>query len=284
MGNPINHYHLTAKERDKLSFPAKWLKERKLLTGKILDFGCGFGSDVEFLKKEGFEIQGYDRYYKPDYPRERFDTILCIYVLNVLEQTSQWEVLMKISELLNPKGTAYLVVRRDITYQGYRTHKVHQKTTYQCNIELPLKSLFCNEFCEIYEFKRFTEIPKKTACIFCQPSANLQPITETAGVYAVYDEFPVSEGHALILPKVHFSSYFEMQEILQQELWVVANRVKRILVKKHQPDGFNVGINIGESAGQTIFHAHIHIIPRYKDDVEKPKGGVRNVIPGKGSY
>lgn len=280
----INHFHLTAKERDKLSFPAKWLMERKLLKGKILDFGCGFGSDVEFLKREGFDMVGYDKYYKPDYPKAKFDTILCIYVLNVLERTSQWEVLMRISELLSANGTAYLVVRRDLTYEGYRIHKVHQKTTYQCNVKLPLVSMFCNEFCEIYKFTRVTESHGSKVCIFCQPASNLLPISETAEIYAVYDGFPVSKGHALIIPKSHYSSYFEMPEILQQELWIVANRIKRILEKKHQPDGFNVGINIGESAGQTIFHAHVHIIPRYNGDVEKPKGGVRNVLSGKGEY
>ncbi|TNF41427.1 MAG: methyltransferase domain-containing protein, partial [Cytophagales bacterium] len=99
--------HLTAKERESLSFPARMVKEKGLLAGEILDFGCGFGKDVEILKSQGFRIEGYDKHYFPRFPEKRFDTILCFYVLNVLLPEEQALVLMEVSSLLKPSGKAY---------------------------------------------------------------------------------------------------------------------------------------------------------------------------------
>ena len=80
-----NQYsHLTAIEREYWSFPARYLWKNQLLQGKILDFGCGYGKDVEKLQQKGLDIQGYDPYYQPQYPQGTFDTIICGYVLNVL--------------------------------------------------------------------------------------------------------------------------------------------------------------------------------------------------------
>ena len=112
-----NNPHLTAKERTTLSFPTRWLMQNNLLKGEILDFGCGFGFDTDELQKAGFNIVGYDNYYRPEYPTKRFDTIICNYVLNVLEPKDQAQVLMKVSELLKPTGTAYFTVRRDLKYE-----------------------------------------------------------------------------------------------------------------------------------------------------------------------
>jgi SAM-dependent methyltransferase len=85
MKEPENKFsHLTAMERTYLSFPAKVLLDKNLLQGNVLDFGCGFGNDVKILQKQGFDITAYDPYYFPEYPKERFHTIICFYVLNVL--------------------------------------------------------------------------------------------------------------------------------------------------------------------------------------------------------
>ncbi len=90
----LNQYsHLTAKERDNPSLPVRILLEKKLLIGKVLDFGCGFGKDVEFLKSKNIDCQGFDPYYFPDEPNEKFDTILCFYVLNVLFPEEQNKVI-----------------------------------------------------------------------------------------------------------------------------------------------------------------------------------------------
>ena len=149
-----NQYsHLTAKKRDSLSFPARILLGRKLLVGQVLDFGCGFGTDVEILAKRGIKILGFDPHYFPEIPSEKFNTIMCLYVLNVLLPENQKNVVSEVSKLLLPDGKVYLAVRRDVRFEGFRMHKIHQKPTYQCNVELPYLSIFKNDFCEIYEFQ-----------------------------------------------------------------------------------------------------------------------------------
>ena len=281
----INHSHLTAKERTSLSFPSKWLLEKDLLKGEILDFGCGFGYDVEVLKRQNFVIQGYDSFYFKEFPLKKFDTIICQYVLNVLQPDEQPEILMSICELLKPNGKAYFTVRRDLKYEGFRIHKIHKKTTYQCNVKLPFKSIFKNEFCEIYEYKHYnTFIRENNSCPFCNPAFDTELVSETATAFAMYDKFPVNNGHCLIIPKRHIANYFELSIHEQRACWILVNRCKEIIQKRFNPEGFNIGINIGETAGQTIFHVHIHLIPRYKGDVENPLGGVRGVIPNKQRY
>lgn len=285
-----NNPHLTAKERTSVSFPTRWLKQNNLLKGEILDFGCGFGFDTDELQKEGFDIVGYDNYYRPEYPTKRFDTIICNYVLNVLEPKEQAEVLMEVSELLKPTGTAYFTVRRDLKSEGFRIHYVHKQPTYQCNVVLPYKSVFLNENCEIYEYKHFnrTNYKKKyelsCGCPFCKLNLKVELVCETATAVAFLDGYPVSKGHTLITPKHHVTNYFDLSDEEQQDLWYMVNHCKTILEKRFHPDGFNVGINVNEAAGQSVFHVHIHLIPRYKGDVENPKGGVRAVILERQSY
>jgi diadenosine tetraphosphate (Ap4A) HIT family hydrolase len=278
----LNQYnHLTAKERDSLSFPAKQLLQRKLLVGEVLDFGCGFGKDVELLKEKGINIVGYDKHYFPQYPTKKFDTIICFYVLNVLMLEEQAWVLMELSRLIKPGGNIYIAVRRDVTKEGFRTHKIHQKPTYQCNVILPFESIFLNEHCEIYNFRLFNQLSRNLNpdCLFCHPESSREIICESAMAYAIYDKFPVNKGHALIIPKRHVADYFDLSFKEQSACFFMVNFVKAIIQKQFNPDGFNVGINVGQSAGQTIFHVHIHLIPRYDGDVKEPRGGVRGVIP-----
>ncbi|MDP3643093.1 MAG: bifunctional class I SAM-dependent methyltransferase/HIT family protein [Bacteroidota bacterium] len=282
-----NQYsHLTAKERETLSFPAKLLLSKSLLIGDVLDFGCGFGKDVELLKSKGICIEGYDKHYFPNYPTKTFDTIICFYVLNVLMQEEQANVLMMISQLLKPTGKAYFAVRRDLLYEGFRTHKIHQKPTYQCNVKLGYKSIFENASCEIYVYKHYNQHNRaeNIDCPFCNPEPERKLILESATAYAMFDKFPVSKGHALIISKKHCPDYFELTFKEQSACWFMLNKVREIIKTEFNPDGFNVGININESAGQTIPHVHIHLVPRYRGDVKEPRGGIRGLIPDKRSY
>jgi SAM-dependent methyltransferase len=137
--------HLTAIERIYLSFPAQFLLRNNLLKGKVLDFGCGLGNDVKLLRKKGFDITGYDPYHFPGYPNDKFDTIICSYVLNVLFSEEQTNVLMEVSHLLKPGGKAFYAVRRDLKKEGFREHYVHKKPTYQCIAKLPFKSIHLDE-------------------------------------------------------------------------------------------------------------------------------------------
>ncbi len=281
----VNNPHMTAIERTSMSFPTRWLKQNNLLKGEILDFGCGFGFDTDELKTQRFDIVGYDKHYKPEYPEKRFDTIICNYVLNVLEPNEQAEVLMSVAELLKPTGKAYFAVRRDLKSEGFRTHYVHKQPTYQSNVILPYKSLFANDNCEIYEYQHYNQTPKIAMdCVFCNLSSETELISETATAVAFLDSFPVNPGHTLIVPKRHVADYFELSIHEQRALWLLLNRCKMLIQKRFNPNGFNVGINVGEAAGQSIFHVHIHLIPRYMGDVENPRGGVRVVIPIKQSY
>jgi diadenosine tetraphosphate (Ap4A) HIT family hydrolase len=101
---------------------------------------------------------------------------------------------------------------------------------------------------------------------------------------AILDNYPVSKGHTLLIPKRHCKSYFDLNFIELESVGVTIGVIKRLLDTKYKPDGYNIGINCGETAGQTVMHCHIHIIPRYNGDCENPRGGVRGVIPEKQHY
>jgi ATP adenylyltransferase len=285
MGTRNEFSHLTAKERESLSFPARIVKERNLLKGEILDFGCGFGKDVDILLSQGFQISGYDRHYFPEYPKQKFDTIICFYVLNVLLPEEQSKVLMEISALLKRTGKAYFAVRRDITFEGFRTHKIHQKRTFQTNVVLPFNSIYKNDNCEIYEYQHYNQFERPDlSCPFCNPEAEVEMILESAQAFSIFDKFPVNPGHALVIPKRHVSDYFELSFKEQSSCIFMLNEVKKVIEEKFYPEGYNIGINVGEVAGQTVGHVHFHLIPRFEGDVPDPRGGVRGVIPGKGLF
>jgi diadenosine tetraphosphate (Ap4A) HIT family hydrolase len=119
-------------------------------------------------------------------------------------------------------------------------------------------------------------------CIFCRMDRSL--LAETKLSCAFFDGFPITGGHSLVIPKRHVRSIWEMTADEYNDAFSLARTVKDLLLKQFAPDGFNIGVNCGEAAGQTVFHAHIHIIPRYDGDVPNPRGGVRHIIPGKGTY
>jgi diadenosine tetraphosphate (Ap4A) HIT family hydrolase len=173
-----------------------------------------------------------------------------------------------------------------VKFVGFRTHKIHQKNTYQCNVILNTKSIFKNDFCEIYEYQHYNKLVRNpnTDCPFCNPQSEGELIVESTTAYAIYDQFPVNDGHVLIIPKRHCSDYFELTFKEQAACIFMLNKIKEIVTAKFNPDGFNIGINIGDKAGQTVNHVNIHLIPRYGGDVEEPRGGVRGVIPNKQKY
>jgi diadenosine tetraphosphate (Ap4A) HIT family hydrolase len=118
-------------------------------------------------------------------------------------------------------------------------------------------------------------------CPFCSPDGKL---FENELAYAKLDKFPVNPGHLLIIPKRHFADFFLTTEEEKGAMMSLLDRAKRYLDDSHAPAGYNVGINVGEVAGQTIMHVHLHLIPRYRGDLERPRGGVRGVIPSRQSY
>lgn len=116
-------------------------------------------------------------------------------------------------------------------------------------------------------------------CIFCDiESIKDFIIFDSKYFYVKMDDFPVRKGHVLIFPKRHQTDIFSLDANEWGDLQKVINKTKRHLDKEYMPDGYNIGINCGEAAGQTVFHLHIHVIPRYKGDVENPRGGIRNFL------
>lgn len=121
-------------------------------------------------------------------------------------------------------------------------------------------------------------------CPFCNLDSDRNVLCKSQYAYAIYDKYPVSKGHVLVIPVRHCPDFFDLNEDEQADCLFILNTVKKIIENTFSPDGYNVGININEHAGQTIPHAHIHLIPRYKGDVESPRGGIRGVIPDKRDY
>lgn len=109
-------------------------------------------------------------------------------------------------------------------------------------------------------------------------------LLENELAYAVADTSPVNPGHLLIIPKKHVADFFLLNSKEKTALLALLDEAKRYLDAKHAPDGYNIGINVGEIAGQTVMHVHLHLIPRYQGDTPNPRGGVRGVIPSRQSY
>lgn len=119
-------------------------------------------------------------------------------------------------------------------------------------------------------------------CLFCTDPRGVSIQRELA--YSARDSYPASPGHTVIIPRRHVSSFFDLTpEEVAACMGLIKEEKKRI-DEEFNPDGYNVGVNVGAAAGQSIFHVHIHILPRYKGDVENPQGGVRHVIPKKAYY
>lgn len=123
-------------------------------------------------------------------------------------------------------------------------------------------------------------------CLFCErenPEKH-RIFAENNLFYARWDNFPVSLGHAEIVPKRHMESFFELALEELKQLYGLLLAAQVIIEATYAPDGFNIGVNEGAAAGRTVHHLHIHLIPRYNGDIPNPRGGVRNIIPGKGDY
>lgn len=102
--------------------------------------------------------------------------------------------------------------------------------------------------------------------------------------FLIKDGFPVSPGHILIISNKEKLDYFELNSIERLELTDLIDKAKEIIETEYKPDGYNIGMNCGELAGQSVMHFHCHVIPRYKGDMENPKGGIRHCVAGKGNY
>ena len=109
-------------------------------------------------------------------------------------------------------------------------------------------------------------------------------LLESKHFFVIKDGFPVSPGHCLIVSREKRGDFFELDEVERHELIDLIETVRDIIKNDYSPDGYNIGMNCGTHAGQTVMHFHCHVIPRYVGDMPNPEGGVRHCVAGKGSY
>jgi len=123
------------------------------------------------------------------------------------------------------------------------------------------------------------------SCLFCQKIDKHDAIVyENDSVFVIFDSYPVTNGHCLLIPKRHVADYFSLEKKEMDDLDAALRIMKAKIDADYTPDGYNIGINNGVAAGQTIMHLHVHVIPRYSGDCDNPRGGVRGVIPSKQKY
>lgn len=122
------------------------------------------------------------------------------------------------------------------------------------------------------------------ACPFCDHVRAGRIRVDGQQAVAIADSNPLNPGHTLIIPRRHESDFFALNDIEQEAMLRLARKVHADLDAQHHPDGFNLGVNVGAAAGQTVDHVHLHVIPRYRGDVAEPRGGVRWIIPARAPY
>lgn len=131
------------------------------------------------------------------------------------------------------------------------------------------------------------QVPHQAGCIFCEMALKKRKgeiIAEFKHCFVLKDQYPVSNGHLLIIPNEHTPNWFTARAEVREDIMKALHLMKKRLDEELKPDGYNIGANCGEMAGQTVMHLHLHLIPRYQGDMQDPKGGVRGVIPEKQKY
>ena len=121
-------------------------------------------------------------------------------------------------------------------------------------------------------------------CPLCCAADGREILSANTHAVAIWDAFPVSPGHALIVSRRHVADLFELSAEEHAAVWALVPAVKAAIRARHAPAGYNVGVNVGVAAGQTIGHVHVHVIPRYEGDVRDPRGGIRWVLPERAAY
>lgn len=123
----------------------------------------------------------------------------------------------------------------------------------------------------------------QSSCVFCLIPVE-QIICEHPLALVKRDGYPLTKGHALVIPRRHVASFFDITAAERAAMFELLEQTKAVIDKEHAPDGYNIGINDGAAAGQTVMHLHMHLIPRYLGDATDPRGGVRWIFPDKAPY
>lgn len=122
-------------------------------------------------------------------------------------------------------------------------------------------------------------------CVFCDRIARADLLISNHLAAAFHDGYPLNPGHTLIVPRRHEADFLALTAEEQEAIWALVVPARNLIeASGNRPDGYNIGVNVGTAAGQTIDHAHLHVIPRHRGDVDDPRGGVRWVVPARAAY
>ena len=279
---PSGHFSIEAATA--LLGPIDFLVEEGFLRGRVCVYDNAHAALL--LKGKGIEGSRFEPLRGQNFPVERYDTVLSFYRPESFFDPAKNDIVMDVSALLAPGGRAYFIMEHDrenfarrLALKGEDLHRYNREA-------MLFREIWNTGTAEIYEYIPYTEIYQgnEKASPFFSIDEPRGLITESAAAFAILDKYPVSPGHTLIIPKRVTADYFDLSWPEQEACWKMVAKVKAILDASFKPDGYNVGINVSEAAGQTVPHVHIHVIPRYTGDVEEPRGGVRGVVPGRRSY
>lgn len=250
---------LTALERDKPSFPARWLTLNRYLRGEVLDYGCGYGADVAFFEQNELKAQGYDPNFFPDLPdaSKKFDRITCSFVFNVLEVEARNLAMMHISRYLKPKGRAYIAVRRDIDQSGFRVVPGTREIVYQANIFLPFKSILQDLSYEIYEYRHYVQLKAdEVDRSMIDPPLGYELLAESINAIALTPMKKRFERHAIILPKRKVEGFNQLPLEEQAECQQLADYVVRYHFGEADK-AFNYSIQSGQLSANKALSMHV---------------------------
>ncbi|MDD4728428.1 MAG: HIT domain-containing protein [Dysgonamonadaceae bacterium] len=271
MDKNSQHHPLLRYELDGLSQPMRWLLEKNLLQGKILIYGTDSYERV-LLSKKGYDIEVCNRDYQPTHPKEKFDTIISIYLFNWLDNIEQNNVLLSVSRLLKHGGKAYFAVKHHFGFKNICLNEQHEIVETEANVTLPFKKVFQGYILDIYKFQHFNIINRnRSQCPYCSPQQEV--MLENEYSYAMLSNSPISKGHTLVIPKRHVANYFDLTINEQIACQLTLNRLKKIIDEEHSPDGYSVSINMNAWAGQGVDHVAIELVARYENSERGEKIG-----------
>lgn len=266
MNENNQHQLLSQYELDSLSQPMQWLLEKNLLKGRILVYGA-VSYEKNLLSRKGYNIDVCNRDYQPNHPAEQYDTIISIYLFNWLDNIEQNNVLLSVSRLLKHGGKAYFAVKHHFGFKNICLNEQHQIEQTIANVTLPFKKVFNSYIFDIYKFQHFNITSgNRSQCPYCSPQQ--QVILENEYSYAMLSDCPIAKGNALVIPKRHVASYFDLSVNEQIACQLTLNRLKKIIDEEYAPDGYSVNINMSAMVGQRVEHVGIELVAGYEKDGE----------------
>lgn len=247
---------------------------QKLIRDRIPDL---FSSDEVHFQTEILEQACYLKELKKKLKEETFE---------ILNASTKQELKEELADVLE-------VIDTIIKEEGLSCEEIKQMQKTKREVKGGFDSRLLAHSIQIKEGNKeasyFTDKnpAREQGCLFCKfvkDDTNIEVVDRFKHCFVMKDRYPVSKGHILIIPYGHFENWFEAKPEVQDEVVEILNAMKKKWDQEYAPDGYNIGANVGRAAGQTVMHLHVHLIPRYKGDMEDPRGGVRGVIPEKQKY